>query len=54
MAFKMSPSLHQAGQILGFLLRRLKRCETQNLNNAFSKEAKLNNYAFAGAVRTTA
>jgi hypothetical protein len=53
MTFKMSPSPDPMSQILGFLPQRLKRRGTQHLDNTFSKEAKLNNYAIAGTVRTS-
>jgi hypothetical protein len=54
MAFKMSPSPDPMSQILGFLPRRLKRQETQHLDNVFSKEVKLNSYAVVDTVRTSA
>jgi hypothetical protein len=54
MTFKISPSPDPTSLILGFLPQRLKRQETQHLDNAFSKEVKLNSYAFVGTVRTSA
>jgi hypothetical protein len=52
MAFKTSPSPDPTSQILGFLTRRLKRQETQRLDNTFNKEAKLDNYSIADTIRT--
>jgi hypothetical protein len=54
MTFKMAPSPDPASQILEFLPQRLKRWETQYLDNAFSKEVKLSSYVIADTIRTSA